>query len=87
MAVNHFLGDTVGRTIIKLVVISLIVGMLMSFFGVTPMEVFGEIRDFFVNLWEQGWAALGRFGDWLILGAAVVVPVFIIIRVLSYRRG
>ena len=31
--------------------------------------------------------ALGRFGDWLVLGGMVVVPVFILLRLLNYRRG
>lgn len=87
MSANQFLGDSVGRTIVKLVVISLLVGMMMNVFGIAPMDIFYGIRDFIVRLWAQGWAALGRFGDWLILGASVVIPVFIIMRVLNYRRG
>ena len=87
MSTNNLLGDSVGRTLIKLAVISILVGMVMSVFGIGPFDVFYGVRDFFVRLWEQGWAALGRFGDWLILGASVVIPVFILIRVLSYRRG
>jgi hypothetical protein len=87
MQTNRFLGDTVGRTIIKLLVISVLVGMVMSVFNIAPFDVLYGIRDFFVRLWESGFAALGRFGDWLILGASIVVPVFIILRVLNYRRG
>lgn len=87
MQTNRFLGDTVGRTIIKLLVISVLVGMVMSVFNIAPFDVLYGIRDFFVRLWESGFAALGRFGDWLILGASIVVPAFIILRVLNYRRG
>lgn len=87
MSVNSFLGDSVGRTIIKLIVISLLVGMVMNIFGFGPLDVVDAVVDFFVRLWQSGWAALGRFGDWLILGATIVVPIFIIMRLLSYRRG
>jgi hypothetical protein len=87
MAVNRFLGDTVGRTIVKLVVISILVGMVMNVFNIFPLDIVYAFRDFIVNLWEKGWAALGRFGDWLVLGAMVVVPVFILLRLLNYRRG
>jgi hypothetical protein len=86
MTVNRFLGDTVARTIIKLIVVSILVGMAMNVFGLYPVDIFYAFRDFIVNLWEKGWAALGRFGDWLILGAMVVVPVFVLLRVLNYRR-
>jgi hypothetical protein len=87
MQVNRLLGDSVGRTIVKLVVVSILVGMVMNVFGLYPLDIFYAFRDFLVNLWEKGWAALGRFGDWLILGGMVVVPVFIILRLLNYRRG
>ncbi|MGB7431275.1 MAG: DUF6460 domain-containing protein [Ahrensia sp.] len=86
MSTNTFLGDTVGRTIIKLLIISVLVGMVMNVFGLSPLDIIDAVRDFFVRLWQSGWAALGRFGDWLILGASVVVPIFIIMRVLNYRR-
>ena len=87
MQVNRFLGDTVGRTIIKLIVVSILVGMVMNVFGIFPLDIVYAFRDFLVNLWEKGWAALGRFGDWLVLGAMVVIPVFILLRLLNYRRG
>lgn len=87
MNTTRLLGDTLGRTIIKLIVISLLVGMAMSVLGVGPRDVIHAVTDFAVNLWESGWAALGRFGDWLILGASIVIPIFILLRILNYRRG
>ncbi|MCY6382506.1 DUF6460 domain-containing protein [Hoeflea prorocentri] len=83
---NRFLGDTPGRTLIKLIVLSFIVGAVMAAFNWYPMDVVRAIVDFIRNLWELGFAALGRFGDYLVLGAVVVVPVFLIIRIMSYRR-
>ena len=85
MNTRRLLGDTVGRTIVKLVVVSLIVGAVMSVFGLAPLDVWFGLRDFVVSVWNSGWAALGRFGDWLILGASIVIPVFILARLLSYR--
>jgi len=87
MQVNRFLGDSIPRTIVKLIVVSILVGMVMNVFNIYPLDIVFAFRDFIVNLWEKGWAALGRFGDWLILGAMVVIPVFILLRLLNYRRG
>ena len=83
---TKFLGDTPGRTVVKLIVISFIVGAVMSAFNWYPLDIVYAVRDFLVNLWNLGFAALGRFGDYLLLGAVIVIPVFIAIRVLSYRR-
>ncbi|MDW5315298.1 DUF6460 domain-containing protein [Rhizobium sp. PL01] len=84
--VNKFLGDTPGRIIVKLLVVSVIVGFLMTMFGWTPYGILYTVRNFFLDLWHSGFAALGSVGDYLLLGAAVVIPVFIILRVLSFRR-
>ncbi len=84
--VNRFLGDTPGRTAIKLVVVSLIVGFVMRVFGIYPVDIIEGIRHFFVELWYRGFAALGRVGDYLLVGATVVIPVFIVLRLISARN-
>lgn len=84
---NRFLGDSLGRTILKLLVISFIVGVIMAAMNWYPIDVFYTVRDFIVRIWEQGFAAIGRVGEYLVLGAAVVIPVFILLRLLNYRRG
>ncbi len=84
--VNGFLGDTPLRVLIKLVLISLVVGVVMSAFHWTPYGVLYALRDFVLHLWNTGFAVFGRFADYLLLGAAVVVPAFILLRILNYRR-
>jgi Family of unknown function (DUF6460) len=88
MAVNvsGFLGDTPGRLLVKLIVVSLIVGAAMSAFGLSPWDIFSSLREFVMRLWNMGFAAFGKFGAYLLLGASVVVPAFILIRIFSYRR-
>ncbi len=83
---NKVLGDTPGRLAIKLIVVSIIVGYVMKLFGWYPIDIFRGIRNFFVELWQTGFEALGAVGDYFLLGAAVVIPIFILIRVMSYRR-
>ncbi|TCN36334.1 DUF6460 domain-containing protein [Sinorhizobium americanum] len=84
--VNKFLGDSPLPVLVKLVVVSILVGFVMTVFDWRPMDLLDGIRDFVVDLWRTGFAALGRVGDYLLLGAAVVIPAFIILRLFSYRR-
>lgn len=84
--VNKALGDTVARTIIKLIVVSLIVGFVMAFFNVQPWDLIYSVRDFILDIWYSGFQALGKVGDYLVLGATIVIPIFILIRILNYRR-
>lgn len=84
--VYRFLGDTPGRTIVKLIVVCLVVGFILAFFGFTPDNIIDTIHYWFLDLWYNGFQALGTIGRYLALGAIVVIPVFIILRLLSYRR-
>lgn len=82
----RFLGDTPLRVFIKLLVISFLVGIVMSAFGWSPLDVFYGIRDFILDIWHMGFRAIDRFLGYLLLGAAIVVPAFIILRLFSYRK-
>ena len=84
--VNRFLGDTPLRIVVKLLILSVALGFVMSVQGLYPDDILRAVRDFIVNLWETGFQALGRVGDYLVRGAVSVVPVFVLIRILSYRR-
>lgn len=83
---TSLLGDTPGRVVIKLVVFSLLVGIVMSLFGWTPIELFWGIVGFFRRLWNMGFSAFHKLFDVVIIGAAVVVPVFLLMRLLSWRK-
>jgi hypothetical protein len=84
--INKFLGDSPLRVLVKLVVVSILVGFVMTVFDWYPADILYAIRNFLVDIWRKGFAALGRVGDYLLLGAAVVIPSFLILRLLSYRR-
>ncbi|TKT74205.1 DUF6460 domain-containing protein [Aquamicrobium sp. LC103] len=85
-AINRFLGDTPLRILLKLIVVSFLVGIVMSAFGWSPFDVLYGVRDFFLQIWNLGFDALYRFWSYFLLGAAIVVPAFILLRILNYRR-
>ncbi|MCO5732931.1 DUF6460 domain-containing protein [Rhizobium sp. SSA_523] len=84
---NRLLGDTPGRTIVKLLVVSLIVGFVMAVFDLRPFDIFYGLRDFILDLWHRGFDALGAVGDYLLAGAIIVIPAFILLRLFSFRRS
>lgn len=83
---TRFLGDSPLRVFIKLLVISFLVGLVMNAFGWTPMDVFYGVRKFIFDLWNLGFNAIYRFLGYILLGAAIVVPIFILSRIASYRK-
>lgn len=86
-SINRFLGDTPGRVAMKLIIVSFLVGIAMAAFGLSPWDIYRSVENFALGVWNMGFDAFYRFWGYLLLGAAVVIPAFIILRILSYRRG
>lgn len=84
--VTRILGDSPLRVFIKLVVVSFLVGIVMAAFDWTPWDVFDHVITFFQDIWMLGFSTFDRFASYLLLGAAIVIPVFILLRLFSYRR-
>ncbi|MBR2688438.1 MAG: hypothetical protein IKE42_11330 [Aquamicrobium sp.] len=85
-ALTRFLGDSPFKVFLKLLVVSFLVGIVMSAFGWSPFDVLYGIRDFFIDLWNLGFRAVDRFVGYILLGAAIVIPAFILLRLASYRK-
>lgn len=84
---TRFLGDTPLRVAIKLLILSLLVGLGMNAIGFTPRDIWLWIGDLVRGVWNLGFDAVLNSLEYLILGAAVVVPLFLIIRLLNFRSG
>lgn len=86
-AIGRFLGDSPLRVFLKLLVISFLVGVVMSTFGWSPLDVFRQLQDFVLDIWNMGFSAIERVGGYILLGAAIVIPAFILLRLFGMRRG
>jgi Family of unknown function (DUF6460) len=86
-ALTRFLGDSPLRVALKLIVISFLVGLVMSAFGWTPWGILMQLRQLVTDVWNMGFRAVDRIAGYFLLGAAVVIPVFIVLRLLNWRRG
>jgi hypothetical protein len=82
---TRFLGDTPLRTVVKLTVISFVVGVILTALDLSPIDLIYSARDLVLRIWNMGFEAIRRFGQYFLVGAAIVVPVFLIVRVLRYR--
>lgn len=80
------LGSAPGPLLLKLVLVSLLVGVLLAAFGMTPWGFFHFIRDLFHDLFGHGIDALYRIAGYVVSGAMIVVPIWLLLRVLSGRK-
>lgn len=86
-SVQRFLGDSPLRVALKLIVISFIVGVFMTYFDITPLEVIDRIVGMIEWAWQNGFEALSGFFSYFVIGAIIVVPIFLLVRLMNYRRS
>jgi hypothetical protein len=66
--------------------VSFLVGIVMSTFGWSPTDLYYWVEDTVRTFWNMGFKAIDRFAGYILLGAAIVVPAFLLLRLMSYRR-
>jgi hypothetical protein len=84
-ALTRFLGDSPLRVALKLIAVSFLVGLVMSAFGWSAGDVVRAVRNLLLDIWHMGFATIDGFIGHLLVGAAVVIPIFLVLRVISYR--
>jgi hypothetical protein len=84
--VTRFLGDTPLRVFFRLLVLSFIVGLVLSALNLHPFEIFRFLERWIARMWSLGFEAFGDALQYLLLGAVIVVPLFLLSRLLKAGR-
>jgi hypothetical protein len=84
---NTFLGGSVEGVIVRLLVLSLVVGVILSVLGITPENIFDRINVMLRRIYDLGFGAIESVLGYVILGAMVVVPIWFISRLIKAPRG
>ena len=83
-ALTRFLGDTPLRVFIRLLVLSFIVGLVLSALNIHPLQVYEWIERLALRIYDMGFAVIGDALRYLLIGAMIVVPAFLIMRLLKF---
>lgn len=78
--VARFFGGSPLWVLVRLVLLSLVVGVLMAVLGLDAFALLHGAERLIRGLFSQGWDAVRRVGDYILLGAVVVVPVWLVLR-------
>lgn len=84
-AATRFLGGTPSTVLVRLLVVSVVVGALMSWLGIDAVDIVDELRRGFERLYGTGFAALRGLAQTTLAGAALVVPAWLVMRCLDWR--
>lgn len=84
---TSFLGGSLASVALRLVVVSFIVGLLLAMFGFDPETIYESAVRALRRVVEFGLTDFRHFGRILLTGAMVVVPVWLVLRLLDTRRA
>ena len=84
---TRFLGDTPLRVLVRLVVLSFIVGLVLSALNIRPMQIYRWIERVLERVWSMGFEFFGEAMEYLVIGALIVVPIFLLMRLFSFGGG
>lgn len=74
------------RTVAKLALLSLLVGLAMSLFGITPGNVLSRVAEGARDAVRWAGTFLAWAWTYIVIGAVLVVPIWLLLRLLRPRR-
>jgi Family of unknown function (DUF6460) len=84
---ERFLGGSPVSVAVRLIVVSFIVGVLLVMFGVEPGDLIESVARLVRRAIDDGFADVRQFGRTILTGAIVVVPIWLIMRLIDQRRS
>jgi hypothetical protein len=83
---TRFFGGSPGRVLAQLVVISLLVGLVLSTLGVSPYDIVNGLQRLLWRIYDSGFETFAWLWRYFLLGAVIVFPIWLIMRVLRIGR-
>jgi len=80
---ERFFGGNPALVLIRLVILSLIVGVVLAALGFSPFEILDSLRRLAERIYDMGFAAVEKAFRYFLLGAVIVFPVWLVMRVLK----
>ena len=82
----RFLGGSPIAVVFRLILLSILVGVVLSAIGFDPLNILYSIRLLVQRLYEYGFDAFNWLWRYFLLGAVIVVPLWFLSRIFAPRR-
>ena len=83
---RQFFGDSVAGTLIRLVLLSIVVGIVFSALGITPFNMVERLQQLIRNIMNLGFDTFRWAFQYFLLGAVIVFPIWFVVRLLGRQR-
>jgi hypothetical protein len=85
--VTRIFGGSPLGVLVRLILVSILVGVVLSALGLNPFDVWNSVQRLISSIWDMGFDAFHWLWGYFLLGAVIVIPVWLIIRLVNAPRG
>ncbi|HEX2216317.1 MAG TPA: DUF6460 domain-containing protein [Xanthobacteraceae bacterium] len=85
--VARFFGGSPLWVAIRLALLSILVGVVLAALGLDPWNILHSLERLVRGIWEMGWDAVSWLWRYFLLGAVIVVPLWLIARLVKMQRA
>jgi len=83
---EQFFGGNPAGVLLRLVLLSIVVGIVLSALGINPSNIFDRLNLLLRRLYDLGFGAIESIIGYFIIGAVIVFPIWFIARLLGVAR-
>jgi hypothetical protein len=83
---SRFLGGSPLSVAFRLVLLSILVGVVLAAIGLDPWNIVSSIRRLFNWIYDLGFDAINGLWRYFLLGAVIVIPIWLISRLFGAPR-
>jgi hypothetical protein len=85
--VERFFGGPPLAVIGRLILLSILVGVILAAIGLDPWNIIESVQRLLERVWSMGFDAMRWLWRYFLLGAVIVVPVWLLVRLANAPRG
>ena len=85
-SLSRFLGGSPLSVAFRLILLSILVGVVLAAVGFDPWNILNSIRLLFERLWNLGFDAINWLWRYFLLGAVIVIPIWLLSRMFGANR-
>ncbi len=80
---ERFFGGSPAMVLLRLAVISLIVGIVLAALNLDALELVQHIKLLITRIYNLGWDAIEWIMQYFLLGAVIVFPIWVVTRLIK----
>ena len=80
---TRFLGGPPLWVLVRIILLSILVGVVLSVLGLDPWNIVLSVQRLLRSIWEMGFDTVFWIWRYFLLGAILVIPIWLIMRLVK----